>query len=68
MRPIFGVLNHYRPEVDNEKEIDIGHGRGMAKGRADGRLMLKNFLDSLEESMDWKKLQTSKILSSMQVI
>tara|TARA_S200000501_G_scaffold1301_1_gene1103 strand:+ start:9348 stop:10091 length:744 start_codon:yes stop_codon:yes gene_type:complete len=52
MRPIFGVLNHYRPKVDNEKEIDIGHGRGMAKGRADGRLMLKNFLDSLEESME----------------
>ena len=33
MRPIFGVSNHYRPNVDNEKEIDIGHGRGMAKGR-----------------------------------
>lgn len=52
MKPIFCVLNHYRPLVDHEKEIDKGHGRGMAKGRADGRIMLKNFLDSLEDSID----------------
>ena len=49
MRPIFGVLNHYRPNVDNEKEIDIGR---RTKGRADGRLMLKKLLDSPEESME----------------
>ena len=54
MKPIFCVLNHYRPKIDNEKEIDIGHGRGMAKGRADGRNMLKNFLDSLSESANFE--------------
>lgn len=54
MRPIFCVLNHYRPEVDEEKEVDVGHGRGKAKGRADGRNMLKNFLDSLWKSADFE--------------
>ena len=54
MRPIFGVLNHYRPIVDTEKEVQLGHGRKPAKGRAYGRDVLKNFLDSLYESADFE--------------
>ena len=54
MKPIFTVINHYRPELDDEQLAPRGHGRSPKKGRAEGRLLLKDFIDSLEDSLKIK--------------
>lgn len=48
MKPLIAVINHYRPDSEDESYVDIGHGRGLHKGRADGRSHLINFFNSLE--------------------
>jgi len=54
MKPIFAILNHYRPKVDVEMEVDLYHGRGFNKGRENGRILLKSCLDSLKESAEFE--------------
>jgi hypothetical protein len=53
INPIFTVINHYRPISDNEKLVERYHGRTPKKGRVDGRDLLVNFLDSLNQSAEF---------------